>query len=297
MPCFLGGEPFFRCLQPTEHTSKITWHYLCFNQKIRNKDENKMNSTMTLTQIHKNFIRKPIDLTAHITWVMWASIVLWVFLIPHPAFANIFIAEPSSKHLDIPILGVTLNNHGHPMGVVVHVEMEFEERQDYRGLQVLFHAHPGNFSPWSQHAVRQAILLGAHEAGLHPSSWTVNLAFPYTGVTMYGDSLSAMVGLSVVALAKGDSLPLDRVLTGTITSEGKIGPVGGVPFKIYAAHAGHFQRVLIPEERAVTDGDWQTPFLMQVSPVGTVSKAYFALTGHPLHSPHIQRSPVIARLP
>ena len=256
-----------------------------------------MNSTMTFTQIHKTFIRKPISLTASLTWVVWVNLVLGIVLSTNPAFANIFIAEPSSKHLDIPILGVTLNNHGHPMGVVVHVEMEFEERQDHRGLQVLFHEHPGNFSLWSQRAVRQAILFGAHEAGLHPNSWTVNLAVPYTGVTMYGDSLSAMVGLSVVALAKGDLLPAGRVLTGTITPEGRIGPVGGVPFKIYAAHVGHFQRVLIPEEHDVTDGDWQTPFLMQVSPVGTVSKAYFALTGHPLRSPHIQRSPLIAHVP
>ena len=32
----------------------------------------------------------------------------------------------------------------------------------------------------------------------------------------------------------------------------------------------------------MADGDWQTPFLMHVSPVKSVDVAYFALTDHPL---------------
>ena len=257
-----------------------------------------MHSKIPTTEYPKSLIGRTTRMTACLAWLAGAGfILLWGFLDSNSALANPLISEPIAQHRDIPILGITLNNHGKPIGVVVHVEIGFEERVDQEGLQVRFHTQPGNFSPLSQHSVRQAILLGGHVAGLHPNSWTITLAFPYKGVTLYGDSLSAMVGLSVVALAKGDPLPTDRVLTGTITSDGKIGPVGGVPFKIYAAYAGHFQRVLIPEERAVSDGDWQTPFLMQVSPVGTVSKAYFALTGYPLHSPHIQRPPLVIRFP
>ena len=54
--------------------------------------------------------------------------------------------------------------------------------------------------------------------------------------------------------------------------------VGGVPLKIEAAYEMHLRKVLIPEELDVADGDWNTPFLMQVSPVGTIQKAYRALT-------------------
>jgi len=39
---------------------------------------------------------------------------------------------------------------------------------------------------------------------------------------------------------------------------------------------------LVPSEYDVRDGDWRTPFLMHVSPVGTVDEAYFGLTGHHL---------------
>jgi hypothetical protein len=38
------------------------------------------------------------------------------------------------------------------------------------------------------------------------------------------------------------------------------------------------RRVLVPDEQDKADKDWETPFLMQVSPVGTVQQAYEALT-------------------
>ena len=42
--------------------------------------------------------------------------------------------------------------------------------------------------------------------------------------------------------------------------------------------AGQLQRVIVPNEQDPADGDWQTPFMMQVSPVTSVSQAYLALT-------------------
>jgi len=38
------------------------------------------------------------------------------------------------------------------------------------------------------------------------------------------------------------------------------------------------RRVLVPEERDETDSDFETPFLMHISPVATVTQAYQALT-------------------
>ncbi len=91
-----------------------------------------------------------------------------------------------------------------------------------------------------------------------------------------------MVGLTVVALARGDFVPQDRVITGTVTLDGQIGAVGGVHLKLQAAYEERLDRVLVPEVYDIADGDWQTPFLLQVSPVGTVAKAYHALVGRPL---------------
>lgn len=205
-------------------------------------------------------------------WMIWSS----------PVFAK--IASPLEfRHLSIPILGLTMDTAQQPKGVVSYVVLHFQDRKDQEGLRLRFQKMPGKFSPLAQHAVKLAIERVAAAANLGINSWTVGFTFPYAGMTMYGDSLSAMVGLSVVALAKGHRPLYGRSITGTITEDGQIGPVGGVPQKILGAHQ-HLDRVLIPEEYNIGDGDWTTPFLMHVSPVSTMEGAYFGLTGQKLFS-------------
>jgi hypothetical protein len=180
----------------------------------------------------------------------------------------------------VPILGITMGEH--PSGTVANLLMRFEERDDHDGLIIRFPQAPGHFSPMAQTAIEQAILRTAKAAALSPDSWTISLRVPYPGVTIYGDSLSAMVALSVVAQAKGEIVPPDRVITGTVTSDGRIAPVGAVYLKVVAANEAHMRRVLVPDELDTADSDWRTPFLVQVSPVSSVIQAYQALTDRPL---------------
>lgn len=183
----------------------------------------------------------------------------------------------------IRILGTTTNIRSESVGMVGELIVGLEERDDHRGIMVTFDDRPGQFSPRAQAAVLAAIDRTARTAGLSTDSWSVSLSVPEPGLTVYGESLSAMVGLTVVALAKGDFIPPDRVITGTITNDGHIGTVSGVPLKVEAAGEGGLRRVLVPQETAEADGDWRTPFLMQVSPVASVPEAYEALTDRPLH--------------
>ena len=131
-------------------------------------------------------------------------------------------------------------------------------------------------------SVQQAIYRAARVAGLSTDSWSVMVSVEQSGVTIYGSSLSAMVSMTVIALAKGHPILPDRVITGTITPDGRIHTVSGVPLKLEAAQHAHYKRVMVPEEISVSDGDWHTPFLMQVSPVSSVEQAYLGLTGFPL---------------
>lgn len=180
----------------------------------------------------------------------------------------------------IPILGVTMENK--PIGTVANILLSFQERDDDSGLIVHFRSAPGRFSRMAQTAVQQAIYRAAHAAGMKPDSWTVILSVPYPGVTIYGDSLSAMISISILAMAKGELILADRVITGAVSPDGHITPVGSLPLKVAAANEAHLRRVVIPEEMDIADADWRTPFLMQVSPVGSISQAYQALTDHPL---------------
>ena len=199
-------------------------------------------------------------------------------------------AAPSTdaplKHIRtaIPILGTTMNEHDEPIGIVAEIELEFLERHDHEGLDIQFQTRPGKFSPFAQQSVIQALYWVVEAAALNPDSWTIRFRLPYPGVTLYGESLSATAALNIVALAKNEPVDEETVLTGTVTADGHVGTVGGVPLKILAAHEQHFRKVLIPEEHDVADGDWETPFLMEVQPVGSISKAYLALTNRPLRT-------------
>jgi predicted S18 family serine protease len=188
-----------------------------------------------------------------------------------------------------------MNEQSEPVGIVAEIQLEFLQRRDHEGLVIQFLAIPGKFSPYAQQSVKEALNRVVEAAGLNPDSWTVRFILPYPGVTLYGESLSAMAALNVIALAKDDPVDEETVLTGTVTPEGHVGTVGGVPLKILAAHKQHYRRVLIPEEPDVADGDWETPFLMEVTPVGSITKAYLALTHRPLRS-HLNDQSLAARL-
>ncbi len=200
-------------------------------------------------------------------------------------WSHVTWAKPSPNqilHLQVPILGTSLTPQHLPMGLVSNIEIDLIERRDQDGLRIQFHTEPGQFSLLARKAIHHAITQALHAAHLPVDSWTIQLKFPYAGLTVYGESLSAMVGLSVAAMVKGERLLDGRIMTGTITDEGTIGAVGGLQLKILAAHRHDFQRVFVPNVYDERDGDWQTPFLMHVSPVGTLDEAYQGLTGHSL---------------
>ena len=121
-----------------------------------------------------------------------------IFLVSIPTFGAPRNSHPHFVQRAVPILGVTLNQAHHRVGIVTHVVINFEKRHDHDGLRLHFRVDPGRFSPYAQQAVTAAIARACKAANLPNDSWTVYLTFPYRGLTMYGDSLSAMVGLSVV---------------------------------------------------------------------------------------------------
>ena len=199
------------------------------------------------------------------------------------AFLTVQLVEAGSgqgrREQLVPILGVKTGQQ--PTGTVAYLVVAFEERDDQSGLIVHFRNSPGRFSRLAQTSVEQAIRRTARSLSLSTDSWTVDLSVPYPGVTIYGESLSAMMALCVAALSKGDFVAPDRAITGTITPDGRIGPVGSVPLKIAAANDARLHRVLVPEDKDPGDGDYPLPFLMQITPVGSVHQAYAALTARP----------------
>ncbi|HJR76000.1 MAG TPA: hypothetical protein VJ805_03470, partial [Nitrospiraceae bacterium] len=138
------------------------------------------------------------------------------------------LAKPSAdarhwREQLIHILGTTQGTHSQPIGVVAEVVIGLEQRADHRGTEIIFEEKSGSFSDRTQGAIMLAIDRTARAARLNPDSWSIFLSFDSPGMTLYGDSLSAMVGLTVIALAKGDTVQFNRAITGTVTNDGHIG--------------------------------------------------------------------------
>ena len=192
-------------------------------------------------------------MTANKKIVPYSTFTLNIMIALFLTFDSTAIASPKSpathiRHQSVPILGVTFDKTKRPLGIVMYAMIHFQKRVDHDGLKVHFRKVLGRFGPIARKSVATSIGLAAKVSKLKDDSWTVILEFPYAGLTMYGDSLSAMIALSVIALAKDDAVKYGRTLTGTILKNGRIGTVTGIPYKVYAAHAAGLEQVRIPEE-------------------------------------------------
>ena len=90
-----------------------------------------------------------------------------------------------------------------------------------------------------------------------------------------------MVSLSVAAMAQGKTLSTGHVLTGTVTPDGEIGPVGSVLLKVQAARAARLRRVVVSKHTPAGENPGNLPVSIQVSPVQSVPEALDALTDSP----------------
>lgn len=188
-----------------------------------------------------------------------------------------------SRRMIVPVIGTTraAGGAGAPYGVFYDIDLVWEKRADELGLVVRFNGGLGRFAPPSQTAIEQAIRRAAKFAGEDTKSWSVILGAPDSWATIFGDSLSAMVGLSVVAMSRGHAVPTDRIMTGTIQDNGRIGAVDGIALKIWNSQY-RFRRVIIPGNTELTDLPPRNPFLLQVTLASTVADAYQALTDEPI---------------
>src|SRR6185295_4437690 len=109
-------------------------------------------------------------------------------------------------------------------------------------------------------------------------SWNVALTVPYPDLTIGGDSLSGMVALTVAALAQGHPVSSHTVLTGTITSDGSIAPVGAVSLKLAAADAANIRRVLISTQQRAAERPGAESSSMQVLPIRSIREAIQTVT-------------------
>jgi len=108
----------------------------------------------------------------------------------------------------------------------------------------------------------------------------------YARTSTDGTSAGAAMAVGFIAVLKEERILRGVALTGTILSDGRIGPVGAIPDKVRAAAREGYRTVLIPAGQLL-DPRWNLTGLamelnVTVKEVATIDEAYELMTGRPL---------------
>ena len=125
-----------------------------------------------------------------------------------------------------------------------------------------------------------------HTSSVDHTGTVSAIGIAYTSTGSDGPSAGAVMTVGFAALLKGDRIQRGIALTGTITKDGTIGPVGGIPDKIRAAAREGYRIILIPEGQR-DDPRWNINRLawdlnVEVKEVSTIEAAYHLMTGSTL---------------
>lgn len=154
-------------------------------------------------------------------------------------------------------------------------------------LQVgLFETSAGAVGPQWRAASWMAALVASSIADEDLRAWRISYTL---GGLVDGPSAGALTTCGLLALFRGESLPEDVSMTGTIHPDGTIGPVGGIPQKILGAARNGKRRFALPlgQRRDIdlsTGNEVDCIELgrqngIEVAEVGDLREAYAFLTG------------------
>jgi uncharacterized protein len=192
-------------------------------------------------------------------------------------------AEPH-RFATVPALAVGMFR-GTEVGSVHYIVIQLDEDRLGRGPTVLFSEYSRGSAvgdEWKE-GVHLAIAAAAQAVREDAKSWMVTIKNRAYANYTNGASASSAIAVGLIAAWRGDVLRSDAVLTGLITADGRIQPVGSLPRKLEGAARANMQTMLIPAGQARTE-EWDLMELsrqynMTVIEVGTLSEAYEFMAG------------------
>ena len=206
-------------------------------------------------------------------------LVIAVLLLPSTAAWP----EPH-RFATVPALAVGLFR-GAEVGSVHYIVIQLDEDHLGRGPTVLFSEHSRGSvvgDEWKE-GVQVALVAAARAVKEDPTSWMVTIKNRAYANYTNGASASSAIAVGLIAAWRGDVLRQDAVLTGLITVDGRIEPVGNLPSKLEGAARANMHTILIPAGQGRTE-EWDLIELgrqhnVTVIEVGTISEAYEFMAG------------------
>jgi len=152
--------------------------------------------------------------------------------------------------------------------------------------------------------VASALVSLDNRTHLDPHSCDFFFVVRTTSPMIGGPSAGAIMTIAVISLLENWTLDNKTVMTGMINPDGSIGPIGGIPYKIDAAHSVGATRFLVPKGQmtytemvaeTISDDGWtqiithpvtknvseyaQTTYGIEVDEVGDINEALLYFTG------------------
>lgn len=106
-------------------------------------------------------------------------------------------------------------------------------------------------NPDTQYSLRTAIDVAKVIAKVNDGSLDIYYSITSDSEMVGGKSAGAAMSVATLALLTGTKLRTDTAITGTVTADGSIGPVGKIIPKAKAAKAAGFKTFLVPVGEAV----------------------------------------------
>ena len=206
--------------------------------------------------------------------------------------------EDGGASITVPALWAGKDPDGTPVGGVepAQIFVSTSSRTPEYSVELADIAAQGAGDAW-QAATAMASAFATLYVSADPA--TVDLDFAVTG-PIEGPSAGGILTVGLLAAFQGRSLKPDVTMTGTITADGSIGPVGGVLTKIDAAAREGFTTVVVPA--ALSPGTWDSgnefteraaALSVTLVPVNTIGEAYAAMTGDTIGEPDLSPGPAL----
>lgn len=192
---------------------------------------------------------------------------------------------PGGSALTVPALWAAKQSDGSTIGGIEPAEVDVLENGDGTFTVDLSTIIARGAGPQWKAATAQAAAVGTLLSASDPAK--VDLGFTITG-PIDGPSAGGLLTVGVLAAISQESLLPNVTMTGAISPDGSIVPVGYVPTKVASAAKAGFTKVVVPfgEIKVPRDdgtsqdlADYASSLGVTVVPVRTVTEAYEQLTG------------------
>ncbi|MFO0732849.1 MAG: S16 family serine protease [Nitrospiraceae bacterium] len=219
-------------------------------------------------------------MTRHLAWRLLLTGYLTLTLL-----AISTVSATAESVVEVPILAAIKNND---RGVFELLLLRWDRQTSPSPIELRWQG--GNVRPGMSNvsSMAQAFRYAVEHHTREPLTGTVHtIGIAYAATNSDGPSAGAVMAVGFSALLNGDQIQRGIALTGTISQNGTIGPVGSIPDKVRAAAREGYRTVLIPEGQ-YSDPRWDLTRLgwelnVEIKEVGTIDQAYQLMTGRTLH--------------